>query len=300
MACYLFAHFIGEKYEQGEQIYFSVSEDGLHWQDLNGGQPVLCSPLGELGVRDPFVVKHPGTGRYFMIATDLNIYRLRDWGKAVTIGSRALIVWESDDLVNWSEPRSCEVGVPGAGNVWAPEAIWDEEKQAFMVFFASMVKLEGDAEAKQRIYAVHTKDFRTFTPAKVYAEAENHLIDMTIVREDGWYCRFTKDETTKKIIAERMRRLVDVPERVHCETLANLPGVEGPECYQLPDGSWCLIVDQFQAGKGYLPMVTNKLATCDFRILDAAEYDMGRTRKRHGGVIEISREEMQRMQQVYG
>ena len=163
MACYLFAHFIGESYEQGEQIYFSVSEDGLHWQDLNGGQPVLCSPLGELGVRDPFVVKHPDTGRYFMIATDLNIYRLRDWGKAVTTGSRALIVWESDDLVNWSDPRSCEVGVPGAGNVWAPEAIWDEEKQAFLIFYACFT--HDDGESRHRIYACHTQDFCTFTSA---------------------------------------------------------------------------------------------------------------------------------------
>lgn len=61
MAGYLFVHFIGEKYPEGEQIYFSVSEDGLHWQDLNGGQPVLRSPLGELGVRDPFMVRHPQT-----------------------------------------------------------------------------------------------------------------------------------------------------------------------------------------------------------------------------------------------
>ena len=300
MACYLFAHFIGERYEQGEQIYFSVSEDGLNWQDLNGGEPVLRSHLGELGVRDPFVVKHPDTGRYYLIATDLCIYRTRDWGKAVTVGSRDLIVWESDDLVNWSEPRSCTVGVEGAGNVWAPEAIWDEEKQAFIVFFASMVKLAGDAQPKQRIYAVHTEDFRTFTPAVVYAEAENHLIDMTIVREGEWYYRFTKDETTKRIIADRMRHLMDQPEAIHSETLANLPGVEGPECYQLPDGSWCLIADQFQAGKGYLPMVTPTLAECDFRILAEGEYSMGQTRKRHGGVIAISQEELQRLQAYFG
>ena len=47
-------------------------------------------------------------------------------------------------------------------------------------------------------------------------------------------------------------------------------------------------------------MVTRNLAACDFSILDDCEYDMARTRKRHGGVIEITKEEMQRMQQVYG
>ena len=42
MAAYLFAHFIGEE-KDGEQIYFSVSQDGLHWTDLNEGTPVLFS-----------------------------------------------------------------------------------------------------------------------------------------------------------------------------------------------------------------------------------------------------------------
>lgn len=296
MSGYLFAHFIGEKYADGEQIYFSVSQDGLHWQDLNGGQPVLRSPLGDLGVRDPFIVKHPKTGRYYLIATDLCMYRRRDWGEAVKTGSRALIVWESADLINWSEPRSCLVGAEEAGCVWAPEAIWDEARGAFMVFFASMVKLAGDAQPKQRIYAVYTEDFASFTAPAVYAEAENHLIDMNIVREGEWYYRFTKDETTKKIVLDRMRGLHDQPEAVHCQTLANLPGVEGPECYQLPDGAWCLIVDQFATGKGYLPMVADTLCSGTFRILSEGEYSLGQTRKRHGGVIAITGEEMKKLQ----
>lgn len=33
---YLFVHFIGEQ-KDGEQVYFSVSRDGLHWQELHEG-----------------------------------------------------------------------------------------------------------------------------------------------------------------------------------------------------------------------------------------------------------------------
>ena len=33
---YLFVHFTGESPE-GEQVYFALSRDGLHWQDLNDG-----------------------------------------------------------------------------------------------------------------------------------------------------------------------------------------------------------------------------------------------------------------------
>ena len=51
MAGYLFSHFIGEE-KDGEQIYFAVSRDGLHWKDLNAGMPVLYSHIGTCGVRD--------------------------------------------------------------------------------------------------------------------------------------------------------------------------------------------------------------------------------------------------------
>ena len=37
---YLFIYFIGEQ-EDGEQVYFSVSSDGLHWEDLNQGKPEI-------------------------------------------------------------------------------------------------------------------------------------------------------------------------------------------------------------------------------------------------------------------
>ena len=115
MACYLFVHFTGESDPDGEQIYFSVSQDGLRWQDLNKGQPVLRSSLGDLGVRDPFPVRHPQTGRFYLIATDLCMYRRKDWHEAEHHGSRALIVWESDNLTDWSEPRRVEVGTQEAG-----------------------------------------------------------------------------------------------------------------------------------------------------------------------------------------
>ena len=74
MSAYIFVHFTGEERPDGEQIYFSVSRDGLHWNDLNWGEPVLTSQLGEKGVRDPFIVRHPATGRFYLIATDLCMY----------------------------------------------------------------------------------------------------------------------------------------------------------------------------------------------------------------------------------
>ena len=45
---YLFVHFTSDQ-DNGEQIYFALSRDGLHWEDLNQGKPVLVSGIGEKG-----------------------------------------------------------------------------------------------------------------------------------------------------------------------------------------------------------------------------------------------------------
>ena len=136
MAGYLFVHFIGEE-KDGEQIYFSLSRDGLHWSDLNGGKPALYSGIGTCGVRDPFPIRSPLDGKIYLIATDLRIEAGKGWEAAQEQGSRSLIVWETEDLLHWSKERSCEVGTLQAGCVWAPEAVFDKEKNAFLVFFAS-------------------------------------------------------------------------------------------------------------------------------------------------------------------
>ena len=73
---YLFVHFTGEE-KLGEQIYFALSRDGLHWMDLNEGKPVLVSDIGEAGVRDPFILRNPLNGKYVIIATDLRIEQER-------------------------------------------------------------------------------------------------------------------------------------------------------------------------------------------------------------------------------
>ena len=298
MAAYLFTHFIGEQ-KDGEQVYFSLSRDGLYWQDVSE-TPVLRSGIGMCGVRDTFPIRDPETGRVYIIATDLRIEAGLGWGAAQFEGSRDLIVWESDDLIHWSKERACTVGIPEAGCVWAPEAVYDREKKAFLVFFASMVKTEADEHPKQRIYAAYTKDFREFSETFLFIERGNHVIDTTILESDGKFYRVSKDETTKRLIMEVADSLLGPYTDVPSETLASLEWVEGPEGYLLSDGkTWCLLADQFGLGKGYLPMVTEKLGTEDFRILEPDQYNFDRMKKRHGGIITITDEEYERMRTHY-
>lgn len=200
-AGYLFVHFIGEQPE-GEQVYFSYSEDGLHWKDLNGGKPVLRSNLGEQGVRDPFLIRSAKEDKFYLIATDLRIANGKGWGVAVNEGSRDIVVWESSNLIDWSSPWTVTLGTPGAGCVWAPEAVYDEAADEFLVFWASATQDADESERKQKIYSAHTKDFRTFTPSEKYIERENHIIDTTILASSGSYYRYSKDETTDPDVAK--------------------------------------------------------------------------------------------------
>lgn len=291
---YLFVHFIGEQ-KDGEQVYFSLSRDGLHWQDLNDGKPMLCSEIGEAGARDPFIIRSPWEKKYYLIATDLRIEAGKGWHVAQYEGSRDLLVWESSDLAHWDGPVAKTVGVPGAGCVWAPEAVYDVKKDAIMVFWASMtVENEGE-EPKQRIYRAYTKDFQTFTEPEIYIERDNHVIDTTIIGTEEGYYRYSKDETTKFIRVDFGKDLE--PEsftEVKSKTLDEIYGVEGPEIFKLNgEEKWCLIVDRFATHKGYLPMVTDNLASGEFKVLSDEEFDLGVTLKRHGGIINLTEEEYQ-------
>ena len=118
---YQFAHFTGtEGSATDEQMYFATSKDGLSWHDTReSGDPVLSwnnSQTGnsrgkDNGVRDPYLVRSPEGDTVYLIATELSIHNRGGWGAATatTNGSTNLIVWESHDFVNWSEPRAVDV-----------------------------------------------------------------------------------------------------------------------------------------------------------------------------------------------
>lgn len=296
---YLFVHFTGES-PKGEQVYFALSQDGFHWQDLNGGEPVLCSSIGEKGGRDPFILRSKIDGLFYIIATDLRIASGKGWTAAQYEGSTRMIIWCSEDLLHWSDPWTFDCKVPGAGCLWAPESVYDPEKEAYLVFWASMVREEGEEESKQRIYCSYTRDFREFTEPQKYIEREHHVIDTTIVEEDGIFYRFSKDETTKNICVDCGASLQGTFTQVETAELASLMGVEGPAVFPLKEkGKWCLLVDRFAENLGYMPLVSANLAEGDFQVMDPSAYDMGTGCKRHGSVLVLDEEEYQRVQEYW-
>lgn len=300
MGGYLFVTFKGEQNPMTEQLYFALSRDGRNWQALNHGEPMLVSQLGEKGVRDPYLLRAHDGKKFFLIATDLSIALNHDWGRAVTAGSRSIVIWESTDLVKWSEPRLVAVAPEDAGCTWAPEAVYDEDAGDYLVFWASTTK--RDNFAKQRIWAARTKDFRTFSAPFIYIEKPQHVIDTTIVRDGAKYYRFTKDETFKAVTMEESAKLAGPWRDVEGFSLAKLVGYEGPECYSLQTApgeppTWCLILDHYAKGEGYQPFTTHDLASGQFTPAAGFVFPF---RFRHGSVLPLTEAEYRAIEAAAG
>lgn len=296
----LFVYFTGET-ELGEQIYFAVSEDGLYWRDLHGGKPILISDIGEKGVRDPFIIRSVIDHKVYLIATDLRIASGKGWDVARTSGSKALIIWNSYDLVHWSDPWQYEVKNRDVGCVWAPEAIYDPKRDAYLVFWASLYKEKDEENSRHRIFSSYTKDFQLFSEAKIYIERSNHIIDTTIIEENGVFYRFSKEAAIDGISMEYGTDLQGEFTKIESDCLNELTGVEGPLIFQLKaENTWCLMVDQFAKKAGYLPLASSNLRQGRFNEIPTSQYDLGGNTKRHGSVLQITQDEYEKLIEAYG
>jgi hypothetical protein len=286
---YLFVTFGGQPNALSEQIYFAASRDGRDWTALNNGDPVLVSDIGEKGARDPYLLRSHDGKKFFVIATDLSMHHLRNWGRAVREGSRSILVWESTDLVNWTEPRLAKVAADDAGCTWAPEAVYDEENGDYLVLWASTNA--SDNFRKHRIWAARTKDFVTFGAPFVFIDKPNAVIDTTIVRDGAAYYRFTKDERHKSIFMEKAPRLSGPWTDVPGFNLAHLRGYEGPQIYQLEPprsgkpAAWSLILDYYTKGQGYVSWTTPNLADARFQPAEGFKFPF---KFRHGAVLPLA------------
>ncbi|GAA4877286.1 glycoside hydrolase family 43 protein [Kitasatospora terrestris] len=299
---YLMVHFIGEG-AANQQMYLSHSTDGVHWNDLNGGGTVLRSTIGTKGVRDPALVRSPDGSRYWIIATDLCIGCGQNWDQAVNNASRNLVVWESTDLVTWSDPWLLNVAgaIPDGRNAWAPEAIWNPETNDYVLYWATNVPLNGTK--KHRIFAARTSDFRTITTPQLYIDrpGTQEIIDTQIIGVPagvGHY-RYVRASGDGQITLEGSDSIFGT-----WTDLGNLSGigltgrqVEGPMWMKFNGtDKWALYLDQYASGGGYMPVLTTDPSDpAAYRKQASSDYTMGGTKKRHGWILNLTAAEESRV-----
>ncbi|SFR70321.1 Glycosyl hydrolases family 43 [Agromyces sp. CF514] len=332
---YLFAHFTGtEGAPTDEQIYFATSRDAATFTDTRAnGNPVLAlaKGQGDGGVRDPFVVRSPEGDRFYLIATDLSIHYRGGWGSAnaTVTGSKDLVIWESTDLVNWSEPRFADVAskIPNAGMAWAPEAVWDEVTQQYYVFWAT--RADGNTELGDSVdmYLSTTRDFRTFSTPVKWIDRQGSIIDTSVIKVGDWFYRASGDG---QITIERSKKLDAITTSATAKTTGtdqewvlvgtlqsilsgsgacagglNYTGacLEGPEFFAYNDDDrgaaaelYGLLADQYATGRGYLPFRTTDLNSTSASVWSkATNVNLGTLKKRHGGIMPITAQEYQRV-----
>ena len=230
---YLFAHFVGESHGEGpqsmeghptgEQIFFALADvgQGLHFKDMNGStmsnlKPVLKSNVGELGVRDPFMLRSPEGDTFYLIATDLSVYTRGGWnnnaGQATKTGSHSITIWESHDLVKWTEPRLIEVARKDAGMAWAPEMIYCEETGEYMIFFSSTILDDVSKGTSANIiwrdcvYYTTTRDFKHFGETKRFIPGTDYQADVTSRNESE---RNAQNNDQRKVIDGSVMKIGD-------------------------------------------------------------------------------------------
>lgn len=225
---YVWAFFTGEGVG-GEKISLAASQgnNALTWNTLNKGVPLFTSTEGEKGLRDPFIFKTKDGDKFYLIATDLKISGrsnsaggLKGFAGSQADGSRAIEIWESDDLVNWSNQRHVTVSTEYAGNTWAPEAYWDAELGKYVVYWASNLYDSTDLNKRtaltyNRMMAVTTDDFVNFSEPMVWIDSQRGngkdglgSIDVTVQKEGDTYYRVYKDERSMTLRQEKSTNLM--------------------------------------------------------------------------------------------
>ncbi len=305
---YLFCYFVGNEVSE-QTLHFAVSTDGYHFKALNGNEPVIEQTKGTGCVRDPYILKgvdENGKNCYFIIGTDMNA--LEGW-----TSNHCLITWKSYDLVNWIDETVIDMrqfeGFENTNRAWAPQAIWDAEKEMYMVYWANSTA-ENDTAGH---YYAYTKDFKTFEtePQVLYGrwnetdpetgEVRNiQCIDGDIVynEKDGYYYLYFKEDITQKIAYVKSKNLTGPYNTDYTICSLNYFGVEGSSMYRINGtDSYMMIMDEYGQGTFFAQMTKDFV---NFRQFQRSSMEIDHLRPRHGSVVSITEEEYKTLCEHYG
>jgi hypothetical protein len=185
---YMFSYFMGNG-EDG--LHLAFSNDGLKWEALIDNKSYLTPTVGDDKLmRDPCIIVGPD-GKFHMVWT-------------VSWKEKGIGYATSEDLIHWSEQKFIPVMAhePTAKNCWAPEIFWDENSNQYLIFWSTTIpgrfpetEKTGDDKYNHRMYYVTTKDFISFSETKLFYDQGFNVIDGTLIKDNGKYILFLKDET---------------------------------------------------------------------------------------------------------
>lgn len=305
-AGYLFAYFEGRGDNQ-EALRFAISEDAQNWYALNGNKPIISSAdiSKSGGIRDPHILRGED-GDFYIVATDMHTFDPNQgWGS-----NPGIVLLKSNDLVNWSHSKivlakDYAENFGDAYWVWAPQTIYDQKAKKYMIYFTLQ---RNDRKSLITYYAYANKDFTGFeSEPKVLFEAKYGSIDNDIIYKDGVYHLFyagnTKDENGKEIqrgIQQAMSKHLTGNYKEDYVYMDSYTGtrthVEGSSVFKLNNSDeWILMYDLYSSGRYEFQRSTDLMNWTEKPESFRKDFF-----PRHGSVISLTMEEMQRVQEKWG
>ncbi|OYX25575.1 MAG: glycosyl hydrolase family 43 [Flavobacteriales bacterium 32-35-8] len=298
---YLFAHMMHGDY--GE-LYYTVSLDGLHWQQLNDGKRVFEDYHGH-----PDIVKGHD-GRYYIVGNQGD-------------GAPSINIWVSTNLITWEKHSEFTPDLKKTPNynplqrIGAPKLFYDNASNQYVITWHTphLPATKEDPErywASQRTLYLTSKDLKTFSEIpKRLLDWEMGTIDVLIRNEEGKYWTIIKDETYptldwvtgKTIRIASSNNLFGPYENLSAPISPNFR--EAPMLIPSPNGkAWYLYYEQYP-GVSYGLSVAKQLEGPWYQISgytffsDWDKYTMP-AKVRHGCMITISKEEYDRLIEKFG
>lgn len=292
---YLLVYFGGNEPEN-ESIRFAVSDDGYNFFPLNDNKPVIEQTLGTGCARDPHITRGRD-GKFYLVATDMR-------SELGWTSNHSIVTWSSKDLVHWENETIIDLKdyVEGTNRAWAPQAIWDNEKQMYMVYYSSSQWLDEAAGTSTVtcLWYAYTKDFTKFEtePEILFSTRSGaDCIDGDIVRKDGKFYLYYKDQGLDDIcyaVSDRINGGYVAPEN----NVVNVrhQGVEGSFVYKLiGTDTWLMLMDSYKDGCFYLQQTSDLV---NFKRVKASDYNFGFS-PRHGAVLAVTDKELQALRNAY-
>ena len=281
---YMFSYFTNRSIDG---LHLAYSEDGYKWKALNNDNSFLKPTAGnDKLMRDPCIIKD-AKGIFHMVWT-------------VSWTERSVGYASSPDLVHWSAQKEIPVMAdePFAKNAWAPEIFYDDRKKNFVIYWATTIKGKFPAtdtlgDNDHRIYYVTTKDFNTFSKAKLMYEKGFNVIDATIQKVGRKkYVMFLKDETlkpVKKNLHTAFSKHVTKGWSTPSPSITGNYWAEGPTAVKIGD-EWIVYFDKYRDHK-YGAIASKDLK--EWReISGKISLPWG---IRHGTIFKITKEEFEKL-----
>ena len=281
---YMFCYF---KNQSKDGLHLAYSNDGYKWKALNNDSSFLKPTAGvDKLMRDPCIIKGPD-GIFRMVWT-------------VSWKERSIGYASSADLVHWSEQKDIPVMAdePLAQNAWAPEIIYNDRKKNYMIYWATTIKGKFPAtdtlgDNDHRIYYVTTKDFTTFSKAKLFYEHGFNVIDATIQKVGRKrYVMFLKDETLKPVHKNLHTATSKHLTKGWSDPSPSITGnywAEGPTAVKIGD-EWVVYFDKYRDHQYGAVTSTDLIHWTD--ISDKIHFPKD---VRHGTIFTISKEEFEKL-----